>query len=278
MRFVLCDDDQMFTSIIEAMLTELGHEVIGVGTTTADSVALVRAAKPDVVILDLSLGCNSDFDVIETAIGFGAFSIVFGQNADAAILGRYEVRPMVVFKPDLQELERAVRRLKINSEQAVESHERRERPTPANGGPGPSLTDAQGFYEALNEAAPGDALLSIEVPRDGRADADAEAADAAMRVRAVMRDADRLLASRSVLRVILPAAHEVGVASFRARLDDLRALPAGATIRSVIVAADEDAAHAFDRLKSIGAEPYAPEIERSPAVAPPSTDHSAPVT
>lgn len=273
MRFVLCDDDRVFTSIIEAMLNDLGHEVVGVGRTTADSVALVQAARPDVVIMDLSLGFNSDFDVVETASGLGAFPIIFTQSADDAILAQYKVRPTVVFKPDLPELGRVVQRLEVDNRRQVVSHERRQRPARAAGGPPPSLTDAQAFYEVLNGVTPGDGLMSMEVPGDGQA-----AADAASRVRAVMRDADRLMASGSVLRVILPAAADGGVASFRARLDEVNALPPGTTIRSVVVAPDETPADAFDRLKAAGPEPYGPKIERSPAVAPPSTDHSAPVT
>lgn len=277
MRCVLCDDDPLFTSIIEAMLTDGGHEVVGVGTTTADSVALVRAARPDVVIVDLSLGFNSDFDVVETALAIGAMPIIFSQNADDAILRQYAVRPTVVFKPDLPGLERVVRRLEIDSQRQVVERERRERPAVAAVGREPtSLSDTQSFYEALNEGTAQDVLVSIEMPeREGAA---GDATDTATRVRAVIRDSDRLLASASVVRVYLPAGDDVALASFRARLGDADAVPAGATIREVVIAADENPADAFHRLKSAEPEIYTPKIERSPAVAPPSTDHSAPVT
>lgn len=273
MQFVLCDDDQLFTSMIEAMLADLGHVVVGVGSNTADSVALVQTARPDVVIVDLSLGFNGDFDVVDTASAFGAFPIVFSRNVDYNVLRHYKIRPTVVFKPDLPELERVVRRLELDHRRQVVQSERRERPARASVGPAPSLTDAQAFYEALNGATAGDALVSIEVSGEGHA-----AAVAADAVRRVMREADQLLASMSVLRVCLPGATDVGVASFLARIDDARALPAGAAVRRVVVAAEESPTLAFDRLKAAEPTIYTPKMDRSPAVAPPSTAHSAPVT
>lgn len=277
MRFVLCDDDRVFTSIIEAMLTDLGHGVVGVGTTTADSVALVRAARPDVVILDLSLGFNTDFDIVVAAAAVGATPIVFTHNADEAILRQYAVRPRVVFKPDLTELERVVERIGVDTEHHVVERDRRERPGRAASGPVPTnISDAQAFYEALNDATAGDSLVAIALPKDaGAAEGVPETAN---RVREVLRQTDRLLASSAAVRVFLPAGGDVGAASFRTRLGEVDALPAGATIRSVVVAPGESSADAFDRLKAVEPEPYGPKIERSPAVAPPSTDHSAPVT
>ena len=62
-------------------------------------------------MLDLSLGYNTDFDIIEAAISVGARAIVFTQNADAEILGKYSVAPAVVIKPDLEALEQVLRRL-----------------------------------------------------------------------------------------------------------------------------------------------------------------------
>lgn len=255
MRFVLCDEDHLYTSMIEVMLADLGHEVVGVATTTADSVALVGAARPDVVIVDLSMGFNTDFDVVISAGDVGATVIAFTQNADDLFLSQYPVRPTVVFKPDLPELERVVRRLELNSQRRVVEHDRRERPGRAAGGPIPtSLSDAQAFYEALNEASAGDALVSIEVPEhEGLA---GDASDTAARVREVMRGTDRLLASMSVVRVFLPVGDDVGAASFRTRLGEADALPAGAIIRSIVIEPGESPAAAFDRLKSAEPDPY----------------------
>ena len=79
MRFVLCDDDELLRSLVETVLERQGHEVIGVADHTAIGSQLVKAGKPDAVIVDLSLGYNTDFDIIETAIDVGARVIIFDE-------------------------------------------------------------------------------------------------------------------------------------------------------------------------------------------------------
>lgn len=252
MRFVLCDDDQLFTSVIEAMLTDLGHEVVGVGTTSAESVALVRTARPDVVIVEPALGFTMDFDIVEAAVSAAATTIVFSHTADDAILSQYPVRPRVVDKPDLGELQRTISALELDTPRETPTRDRRERPTrPAAGRPPTNLGDAQAFYESLNEAGAGDVLVSIEVPADPAA-----LPAAAERVLAMMRDTDRLLASPTTIRVYLPAGDDVGATSFRSRLETSTALPEGATVRVVVLGSDESPADAFDRLKSAPPEAH----------------------
>ena len=88
-----------------------------------------------------------------------------GQTADEVIVRQYAIRPTVVFKPDLQGLERVIRRLEVDGHQQVVEHDRREHAGRVLAGREPTgVSDAQSFYEALNEAVAGDALVSIEVP------------------------------------------------------------------------------------------------------------------
>jgi hypothetical protein len=249
LRVALCDDDHLYTSIIEVMLNDLGHQVVGVAATTASSVALIEAARPDVVIVDMSLGFNTDFDVVATATSSGLQTIVFSQQADDAILGQYDVRPTVVYKPDLAKLEEVVRRLGLDSTDRPATKERRRRPTRAAEGPEPTgIGDAQAFYGALNAAMPGDGLLSVELPEGGASPADAT--DIAERMRTLVRCTDRLLASPRVVRVFLTVGGSEGLAVFRARLTNADVLPPQAVIRAVLIADDESPGDAFDRLKS----------------------------
>lgn len=252
MRFVLCDDDQLYTRMIELMLHDLGHEVVGVGVMPSDGVSLIRTARPDAVIMDLSMGLNHDFDVIAAGAAVGAKTIVFSQTADDIVLSRYEERPLVVFKPDLTDLERVVRRLALASGATTPaSHERRERPGhPAAGRVPTGIGDAQAFYEALNEASPGDVLMSIEVPSDNEWMRDTS--DTATRVRSVIRDTDRLLSSPWSVRVFLPGGEVVGPTSLEERLRAAEALPDGAVVRAIVLGPGESPAEAFDRLKSMG--------------------------
>jgi chemotaxis response regulator CheB len=236
-RFVLCDEDQLIRSIVESIVTRLGHEVVGVAETTAAATQLISYTHPDAVICDLSLGFNTDYDVVQAAISAGARPIVFSKTADAAALGRYAEAPVLVRKPDLTALEHTLERLVKDGADHVVETERRRRPTREAVGPEPiGLSDAQAFYEALNNATEGDALLSI----DGHAHGE--------RAAGVVRGTDRLLVAPGSVKVFLAAGGEAGIASFLRRLDAVAPL-AGAVVRAVVVEAGEAPSDAFDRLK-----------------------------
>ena len=258
---MVCDDEHQYSSLVEHLLSELGHEVVGVATKAADASALIGAARPDVVILDLSTDFNSDFDVVAAAATIGAAVVIFSQRVDELRLSHYEVHPTVVYKPDLVELERVIRQLgdevrggEVHRDE--DAPDRRARPMRESAGPEPtSVTDSRAFYEALNEAAEGDALLSIELGDHGGPEALPETAE---RVMTVMRAADRLLMSPSFIRVFLPAGGADAVASFFARAREERVLPDGAVVRVVVLASGESPMDAFDRLKRTPPSPLPP--------------------
>ena len=123
----------------EALVERLGHEVVGVAVNNAIATELVTHARPDVVILDLSLGYNTDFDIIEAAVRVGARVIVFSHTADHAVLDRYSPKPIVVAKPDLHDLEKAIARVQATTSDHGElTADRRQRPAAAAAGPEPS--------------------------------------------------------------------------------------------------------------------------------------------
>jgi chemotaxis response regulator CheB len=245
MRVVICDEDALMQDVIESVVTSAGHELAGVAATTVDGVGLVEAGRPDAVIVDLSLGYNTDFDVIESAIAVGARAIVFSRHADVELAARYAVPPAVVAKPDLAALADAPDRLDRVDGRGVVERDRRRRPTRAASGPRPTgVGDAQAFFEAINDAQPGDALLSIEVP----AGAEAVAADIAR----LLRDTDRLMAFPTAVRLYLPAGGDVGVTSVLGRIDAAGARPDACRATSVVVGDGETGADAFERLKHRG--------------------------
>ena len=59
MRVVICDEDALLREMVEALVTRLGHEIIGITDTTAAGVALIEAGRPEVVIYDMALGYNT---------------------------------------------------------------------------------------------------------------------------------------------------------------------------------------------------------------------------
>ncbi|PKK82810.1 MAG: response regulator [candidate division Zixibacteria bacterium HGW-Zixibacteria-1] len=53
-RILVIDDEPQVTEIIEAFLTNAGHEVI-VGNTATDGLRKAREKKPDVILLDIMM-------------------------------------------------------------------------------------------------------------------------------------------------------------------------------------------------------------------------------
>jgi hypothetical protein len=129
---------------------------------------------------------------------------------------------------------------------AVVAKDRRTRPVRAADGPVPTgVSDAQSFFEALNGAQEGDALVALEVPSG--------AESAAEEVAGRLRDTDRLLVvlPRAV-RVFLPGGGEDGVASVMERIRAGKFTGGDCQVASVIVRPGELGADAFDRLKNEG--------------------------
>ncbi len=232
--------------VIEAVVARTGHEVTGAADTTAGAVHLIETERPDAVILDLSLGYNTDFDIIASAIAVGARPIVFSHNTDPHVLNRYAVTPSVVVKPDLGALRDLLDRMGTDDARGgVVEKDRRQRPTHTAVGPSPTgVIDAQAFFEAINGARPGDGMLSLEVGPE----AETVASDASR----LLRDTDRLLAFPNAVRLHLPGSGEAGIRSLLRRIVAGGAVLPGCRVTSIVVQDGEDGADAFDRLKREG--------------------------
>jgi DNA-binding NarL/FixJ family response regulator len=248
MRVALCDDDGPLVALVEGLVVARGHEVIGIADTTVGAVHLVAHGHPDLVIVDPSVGCNSDFDVIETACDVGAATVVFTRSADMVAAGRYRPTPIVVAKPDLVALEMAISRIGCDDSGAVAAGERRTRSGRAASGPPPSgVHDASAFYNALNEAIAGDSLVAVV-----RADALGPHAweDTAARINSIVRDGDRTLVAGWAVVVFLPGGGDDGVAAFAGRLSDAAVNGTEVHLASAVLRPDESGAEALARLKS----------------------------
>ncbi len=252
MRIVVCDSDSFMREMVESIASTAGHEVVGVATDTATGVGLLETARPDVAVIDLAVFVGSDFDLVEIASDVGARVVVFSQQADVDSLQEYPNRPEIVFKPDFGSLEGAFRRMSdVHAQPGGE--DRRHRPSRPAEGPVPtSVTDAQAFFEALNNALPGDALVAFDVS----AGAEAVAEDVWLR----LRDTDRvLLVVPRAVRCYLPAGGEDGIRSILDRVASVTSIAADCTVTSVVVQEGELGADAFDRLKREGEQRYLPK-------------------
>ncbi|MFL6206679.1 MAG: hypothetical protein ACJ739_15160 [Acidimicrobiales bacterium] len=249
-RVVLCDDDVFMLDLVEAAVMAAGHQVVGIADTTSDAVRLIEAARPDVVILDLSLGYNTDFDIVATSISVGAQAIVFSHNADAEVLDRYDPKPLVVPKPDLTALEQVLGRLRPRAGTQPVVRDRRRRSRVAAGAPPTGLEDARAFFEAVNAAEPGDALVAIIETDESR--------PIELDRLQVTRETDRILVSRGATRYFLPGAGSDGAEAVLARLADARPLPTDVRVTVVVVGDDEQGGDAFERLKDGDRQPTPP--------------------
>jgi CheY-like chemotaxis protein len=246
MRIAVCDSDSFMREMVESLATTAGHDVVGVAIDTQSAVGLLEAARPDLAVIDIAMHVGSDFDLITIAGEVGARVVVFSQQADVDSLEQYAPRPEVVFKPDFGALERAFAQVAHATGDETTDHDRRQRPVRAAQGPvSTSVTDAQAFFEALNNAEGGDALVAFDVP--------AGAEGVALEVWRTLRDTDRVLfVPPRAVRCFLPGGGEDGIRSVLARVATVPSILEGCSATSVVVRDDELGADAFDRLKREG--------------------------
>jgi DNA-binding NarL/FixJ family response regulator len=60
---VIVDDNEPFLEAARSVLERQGMAVAGVATSGAEAVRLARELRPDVALVDISLGTESGFDV-----------------------------------------------------------------------------------------------------------------------------------------------------------------------------------------------------------------------
>ena len=65
LRLVIADDNERFLETARATLERDGIEVTGTATTAAEAVQLVEQLGPDVVLVDISLGEESGFELAQ---------------------------------------------------------------------------------------------------------------------------------------------------------------------------------------------------------------------
>lgn len=58
-RVMIIEDEAIIALDIQAIVTEMGHEVTGIARTRAEAVALARARRPDLILADIQLADNS---------------------------------------------------------------------------------------------------------------------------------------------------------------------------------------------------------------------------
>jgi len=69
MRCLIVDDDRGFLEVARVLLEGEGVRVVGVARSVADGVARARALEPDVILIDVDLGHDSDVELARRMAG-----------------------------------------------------------------------------------------------------------------------------------------------------------------------------------------------------------------
>jgi AmiR/NasT family two-component response regulator len=86
-RVLIVEDDTLVGLGLRSQLEKFGHEVIAQASTASEAIALYRAHKPDVVLLDIRLGAEDGIDL--------ATQLLKERRCPMLILSAYSERELV---------------------------------------------------------------------------------------------------------------------------------------------------------------------------------------
>ena len=106
-RCVIVDDSAPFRDAAHAILESAGIAVVGMASTSAEALQLVKELRPDITLVDIDLGADSGFDLVrrlaEDGASPGSRTILISTHAEADFADLIEASPAVGFlsKSDL---------------------------------------------------------------------------------------------------------------------------------------------------------------------------------
>jgi DNA-binding NarL/FixJ family response regulator len=71
-RCLIVDDDYGFLDVARDLLEREQINVVGVATNSAKAIRLMASAHPDVMLIDVNLGDESGFDLVDSITGVDA--------------------------------------------------------------------------------------------------------------------------------------------------------------------------------------------------------------
>lgn len=113
LRVIVIEDETMIALLLEGMLEELGHNVIGIAATISRGLELARLDGVDLAILDVNVGGQDSYPVAD-ALAARHVPLVFATGYDSDRLrAPYRAGP-VLHKPFMQvDLQQAIGRARI---------------------------------------------------------------------------------------------------------------------------------------------------------------------
>ena len=110
LRVIVIEDETLVALLLESMLEELGHNVVGIAANVSSALELVRLNGIDLAILDVNVGGQDSYPVAD-ALAARNVPFVFATGYDADRLHAQYRGGSVLHKPFMQrDLERAIGR------------------------------------------------------------------------------------------------------------------------------------------------------------------------
>jgi DNA-binding NarL/FixJ family response regulator len=115
LRCLIVDDSSSFLEAAQALLEREGLSVAGVASSGAEALSRAAELRPDVVLLDISLGKDSGFEVarrlVANAENGGSMVILISTHAEADFADLIAASPAIGFLPKSELSADAIRRM-----------------------------------------------------------------------------------------------------------------------------------------------------------------------
>jgi CheY-like chemotaxis protein len=108
LKILVIEDEMTIALLIEDMLTDLGHEVVGMAMRLPQALTLAKSAEIDFALLDINLDGSPSFPVADVLNARGV-PFAFASGYGPAGLEPGYARHVVIKKPfEMQDLESAI--------------------------------------------------------------------------------------------------------------------------------------------------------------------------
>jgi CheY-like chemotaxis protein len=109
-KVLIIEDEPMIAFEIENLVTEIGHEVVGVATTRREATELARKTRPDLVLADIQLGDGSSgIDAANDILEYIKVPLIFITAYPERLLTGNQMEPtFLVTKPFKSEMVKAL--------------------------------------------------------------------------------------------------------------------------------------------------------------------------
>jgi len=114
MRCLIIDDNQSFLAAARVLLEREGLTIAGVASTGDDALRQTEALRPDVALVDVSLGAESGIDLAQRLIqdrGSDAVVVLISTRAKHEVADLIEERSPIAFLPKSELSAAAIRRI-----------------------------------------------------------------------------------------------------------------------------------------------------------------------